>query len=321
MAKRRRKAGTKDIVDKSKEEQTDRIRATNKRYYQKRRSHPELREKKRLQTAQRRAEKKAAKRRWDPPKKSKPEVEEHERSYESASITDELRVDSPHLGAHSQTPVVPFQTATESGAVYLTPTPAEQIAMLALAELAQGQISATSNDEAASGPALARQVLSTRSSAIHSGLALARQVSSTRSSVIQVPVEVELISGAAQQVSHRGITPSSRVHAAQMMVAELNSGPMTLPTAAEATTWGDNYAPVPPYCTTMGSNRWDEYYYWSEAVIGQNEWDRPAQLAFARAGKTGETTSEIQQLIGRQEHRQITRSTGHKREIGTEQAR
>ncbi|KAJ7430926.1 hypothetical protein FB451DRAFT_1198542 [Mycena latifolia] len=244
MAKRRRKAGMKEIVDESKEEKTDRIRVTNKRYYQK-------------------AEKKAAKCRWDPPKKSKPEVEEHERSDESATITNELRVDSPHLGARSQTPVVPCQTATEGSTVYLTPTPAEQIAMLALAELAQGQISATSNDEAASGPLWL-----------------------DKSSAIQVPVEVELISGAPQQVLHRGITPSSWVHAAQMMVAKLNSGPMTHPTAAEATTWGDNYVPVPPYCTTMGSNRWDEYYYWSEAVIGHNEWDRPAQLAFARAGKT-----------------------------------
>ncbi|KAJ7452334.1 hypothetical protein FB451DRAFT_1524247 [Mycena latifolia] len=236
--------------------------------------HPEVRERKRQQMAKMRAARKAAKRRWDPPKKR---LEESVGAPDPTVLSAAGVLDSTNLRVLSQTPdplcenAASRVSAAEGSVACPSRTSAEHMAVLALAELAQGQTTAIANGVREPEDSV---------------LALAMQLSSTRSSV-------------PERVSHPGdprLTPtrsirpgpSARIRASQLMVAKLNSGPMTRPTTAEATAWGDNDAPIPPYCTTMGSDRWDEFYYWSEAVMlldPSNEWDRSTQLAFARAKK------------------------------------
>ncbi|KAJ7449015.1 hypothetical protein FB451DRAFT_1532166 [Mycena latifolia] len=220
------------------------------------------------------AARKAAKRRWDPPKKR---LEESVGAPDPTVLSAAGVLDSTNLRVLSQTPdplcenAASRVSAAEGSVACPSRTSAEHMAVLALAELAQGQTTAIANGVREPEDSV---------------LALAMQLSSTRSSV-------------PERVSHPGdprLTPtrsirpgpSARIRASQLMVAKLNSGPMTRPTTAEATAWGDNDAPIPPYCTTMGSDRWDEFYYWSEAVMlldPSNEWDRSTQLAFARAKK------------------------------------
>ncbi|KAJ7431113.1 hypothetical protein FB451DRAFT_1198311 [Mycena latifolia] len=214
--------------------------------------HPEVRERKRQQMAKMRAARKAAKRRWDPPKKR---LEESVGAPDPTVLSAAGVLDSTNLRVLSQTPdplcenAASRVSAAEGSVACPSRTSAEHMAVLALAELAQGQTTAIANGVREPEDSV---------------LALAMQLSSTRPG------------------------PSARIRASQLMVAKLNSGPMTRPTTAEATAWGDNDAPIPPYCTTMGSDRWDEFYYWSEAVMlldPSNEWDRSTQLAFARAKK------------------------------------
>ncbi|KAJ7091737.1 hypothetical protein C8R44DRAFT_750377 [Mycena epipterygia] len=264
MAKRKRKPAVKEGEQKEiTSEQAERNRASYRRYYER---HPELREKKRVQMAERWAAEKAARRRWDPPKKKKKDRAALEE--DKPDSTDPTGVlNAINLRALSSTPDALLAANTTSGGDgargSLSQTSAEYLAMLTLAEMAEGHAAPEADND--STPALAMQL----------------------SSIRPAPQLMQ------EQWWRLGITGSigafTYVQTLQLMVAELNSGPMSGPTPAEANRWRDEHdPPEPPLLQTMGLERWDELYYWSEQAMlldPANEWDLPAQLAFATAKK------------------------------------
>ncbi|KAJ7437875.1 hypothetical protein FB451DRAFT_1192964 [Mycena latifolia] len=281
MAKRKCKAITGEITDESKEEKAERNRATYKRYYQKKgyrqpsggRTPVKFIVLNKRETT--RAEKKAAKRRWDPPKKVKSEVQEHEQTDESVSIGDEQSggvLGSPQLGARSQTPV-PCETAAPR-AICVAPMPAEEIAMLTDFKRRHGhRFGQTSLINEVIGDTLGPRFGQT--SVVH-----------------QVIGDKSAGGGTCLRGAPTGFASRNDIQTGSwgpIDGSRAQLGPHDPSNHCRGHHVGDNYAPIPPYCTTMGSNRWDEFYYWLEAVMlvgAQNEWDRAVQLAFARAGKT-----------------------------------
>ncbi|KAJ7112732.1 hypothetical protein C8R44DRAFT_741804 [Mycena epipterygia] len=275
------KRGRAQNFERITEEQTERNRQAYQRYYE---SHPEIREKKRLQMAERRAAAKAAKRRWDPPKKKKSVLVEPEEAHsnpDSPAFCDADVLNATNLRALSRTPDPLRARNSISGARDTGRTPSrmttEDLGVLALAAECAGAALEDDGD---------------------SILALANQLSSISSSAA-LPSRINGTAAALEHLTHgqlwrQGITgsigPLTWVQSLQILVAELNSAPITGPTPAEANHWGDDHdPPEPPLLQTMGLERWDELYYWSEEVMllnPANEWDRPAQLAFAKAKKS-----------------------------------
>ncbi|KAJ7089385.1 hypothetical protein C8R44DRAFT_751400 [Mycena epipterygia] len=191
-------------------------------------SHPEIREKKRVQMAERRAAAKAAKRRWDPPKKKKSVFVEPEEAHSDLDSPDFCGADvlnATNLWVLSRTPDPLHAPKSISGARDNGRTPSQMTTEnLGVLALAAECVAAALEDDGDSILALANQLCSIR------------------------------------------------------------------PMPAEANHWGDDHdLPEPPLLQTMGLERWDELYYWSEEVMllnPANEWDRPAQLAFAKAKKS-----------------------------------
>ncbi|KAJ7453819.1 hypothetical protein FB451DRAFT_1565486 [Mycena latifolia] len=320
MGRRKRKVGTVKenggSQDKISAERAERNRATYKRFYQ---NHPEIREQKRVLMAKMRAEKKAARRRWDPPKReirkalnlTPPPVSLYTPSYLSATeYQNWLNNLQPSTPSHGDSDddrinlrarsvicdVHVIKSADQSSVACHSRTSGEHLAILALAELAQGQPMENPISDTDSVLALAMQLSSSGSSMRVSGRASKLTPPAVVSSAemqsdeqgITLPAGVP---GSVQDLMRRGIkhTPN-RMETSRLMVAH-NSGPLiAAPTAAEIDRWGDAHnPPKPPTLKTMGMARWDELYFWSEAVMlldPTNDWDRATQLAFARARKT-----------------------------------
>ncbi|KAJ7118298.1 hypothetical protein C8R44DRAFT_738242 [Mycena epipterygia] len=268
MGKRKRKLSAV-VGDNNEitEEQTERNRQAYKRYYK---SHPEIREKKRLQMAERRAAAKAAKRRWDPPKKKKVvpvEPEEADSNPDSPNFCGADVLNATNLRALSRIPNRLVAPNSVSGPRDAGRTPSCVI-----------------------NPTLILVNINVPVSNASSSAAAASRINATAAAL------EHLTHG---QVWHQGISgsmgPLTGVQSLQILVAELNSSPIAGPTPAEANHWGDDHdPPEPPLLQTMGLERWNELYYWSEEVMlldPPNEWDLPAQLAFVKAKKSIMTAS------------------------------
>ncbi|KAJ6586361.1 hypothetical protein DFH09DRAFT_1308392 [Mycena vulgaris] len=283
MGKHKRKGGT--VVGRITEEKAERNRQAYQRYYH---SHPEIHNKKRIQMAERRASAKAAKRRWDPPKKAKaaPIVPEDHSDASINSISGGRLLDATGLRALTKTPdrLCEHQEHTSgasgtAGSVRcVSQTSAEHLVMVTLAGMTLGRPADTGapNDDGDSVLAKAMQ-LSSLSSSVVSRTQLAQRDN--------LPTELT-----KEQTVHLAISNSTAtwIQAAQVMVADLNAVPLAGPTPAEASAWGKRHYPeIPPWMETMDYDHWLEIHRWAEKAMpsGDNTWDRAGQLAFAKHEK------------------------------------
>ncbi|KAJ7881648.1 hypothetical protein B0H13DRAFT_2345091 [Mycena leptocephala] len=226
---------------------------------------PQIREKQRVQAAERRAALKASRRRWDPPKRPQAISQVQE---DIAACTEDPRPGPAASNTfsfqdHRARDGLSFPGSeledSERPAAGTTgsPTPDERIACTALAELAQGPM----QFDADKSPT-ACQKSPTFAGSVHSKdsvLERAMQLTSTEASGVRFPPKFFLEDGPVALASRTGklpagVTPLSRVQelklhytgnvgqltpvqSAQILVAKTNAGTLIRPTLAERMAW------------------------------------------------------------------------------------
>ncbi|KAJ7450109.1 hypothetical protein FB451DRAFT_1410455 [Mycena latifolia] len=297
------------------EERAERRRATDRARYHR---NPQIREKKRVQMAEKRAAVRARRRQWDPPKKTRGEVQLDTEEFHSFLEAHRGRTPSHSLTAPTTGNQIDASFSIEnsghkedrgSGAPACA-TSAELLATIVLAEMARARVAAVGQqDDRISLLALATQPspVSLPEDAEDSVLALAMQLSSTRSSAARCQASTEsprqetgddtlqvlppgvspLTAKQSLRLQDSGtIGPLTPVQRAQVAVAELNSGDLLGPTPVEANLWADQIdLELPPELQTMGRERWLEIYDWNISVAANHdeEWDEEAQRAMLEA--------------------------------------
>ncbi|KAJ6626170.1 hypothetical protein B0H10DRAFT_1942018 [Mycena sp. CBHHK59/15] len=225
---------------------------------------PDIRERRRIQVAERRAAKKMERQRWDPPKgknvAENTEDEDFDADDPGARISRKqtdcsLISDDQDLGeesaavdlraAHSESSLLtwdlnadvldPTSEVEASRGTHASPTSDEWVATQALATLAalaepgadvSRLIGWTIPPAAAIYPALAAQTYA----ACHAPTGVTMAAAGNGPDVRSPPIS-------------EGVGPLSRVQAAQARVAALNSGNLTRPTSADAAQWGRRSVP------------------------------------------------------------------------------
>ncbi|KAJ7119208.1 hypothetical protein C8R43DRAFT_960141 [Mycena crocata] len=225
-------------------------------------AHPELREKNRLRAAERRITERARRRQWDPPRKLKtPLTHESLRKLGSLKstvlLTDEggtiKTLQEPRSGQD-----VPLENDNTSALCVTrgtTPsiTSAECVAAAALVGMANA--GSIHNDTVGT--------LRDENDVDHDTESLG-EVSSA-SWAVGVISDYPWI-----QRQDQTYAPDQRpwtwMQTIQGEIAKLNSGPLTAPTAEEASGWEDIIVDVPPWLKTMGAKRWIEIQSWAENI-------------------------------------------------------
>ncbi|KAJ7459012.1 hypothetical protein FB451DRAFT_1507231 [Mycena latifolia] len=251
---------------------------------------PQIREKKRLQMAEKRAAIRARRRQWDPPKKTPVEVQLRTEQFHNLLEADTCR--SPARSTTAPTTAEQLEVRQTSGRNDERPsgspafaTSAERLATIVLAGMARARAAAVDSRDDTSLLSLATQPSPVRDGE-DSILALAMQLSSTGPSSARsqaLPLQEIPDVGGSIRVLPPGVSPLTTmqslhlqasgtigpltpVQRAQVAVAELNSGDLLGPTPAEANLWADeNDLEFPPELKTMGRERWLEIYAWDKS--------------------------------------------------------
>ncbi|KAJ6566709.1 hypothetical protein B0H19DRAFT_1352382 [Mycena capillaripes] len=229
--------------------------------------HPEIREKKRLQMAQRRAAKKADRRRWDLPKKYHSPVKDTLANEDDIHLADSERVNlSPVRFEQDHS----SKAGAAKGSVD-SQTSAERLAALVLAGMVHGQTLGAVGDRENDGIStpVVSQLVDTPW--VHSSPGQLRQQNDN--------LGISVLKG-----SITGTGPT-QVEAAQLRVARLNVVPLTGPTPAEALSWENSEGgQVPPDLQTLTFRRWRQIFFWAQDVGGQmledRNWNQAAHQEF-----------------------------------------
>ncbi|KAJ7242211.1 hypothetical protein C8J57DRAFT_1477461, partial [Mycena rebaudengoi] len=230
-----------------------------------------IREKRRIQMAEKKAEKQRRRRQWDPPKKSKPPIESYPSNGDAHSSADLLDLCTPSIGGSRHAD--PGDADTTSGVdaapnTVASPTSEELAVSNALIALAQPDflgnkskptLSLNGNSDSVLAMALlldgnsandADEVRELERNAIHEPHILAdvqNTLAHPREDCVEHktlgPIEdTPLSSGIASVSMHevnleRSGCVGERVQASQIRIAELNSAALTAPTASERASW------------------------------------------------------------------------------------
>ncbi|KAJ7469198.1 hypothetical protein FB451DRAFT_1400754 [Mycena latifolia] len=290
------------------EERAERRRATDRARYQR---NPQIREKKCLQMAEKRAAIRARRRQWDPPKKTPAEVNLRTEQFHNLLEADTRA--SPAHSATAPTTAEQLEVRQTSGRNDERPsgspafaTSAERLATIVLAGMARARAAAVDRRDDTSLLSLPTQPSPVRDGE-DSILALAMQLSSTgpssaRSQALPLQ-EIPDVGGGNIRVLPPGVSPLTAmqslhlqasgtigpltpVQQAQVAVAELNSGDLLGPTPAEANLWADkNDLEFPPELKTMSRERWLEIYAWDKSIGANHDegWDEEGQCTMLQA--------------------------------------
>ncbi|KAJ7217442.1 hypothetical protein C8J57DRAFT_1537708 [Mycena rebaudengoi] len=240
-----------------KEERAQRHREAVQRHYKK--NDTTIREKRRLQMAQKKAEKKLRRRRWDPPKKIKrvdsPVLSDNGDRSGPAGSVDSLSSAAPAMAlerdlcsdAHT-----PISSSSFNGGIHDTELASE---VDAVAGTVSSQHSRTFAQIAA--PDTVSQNSRTSAEIIATNALMALHQFNPPSGPGAESVDVQGADGSLDSVfemalllssdgdssavlgvhKHDHVHPSSRVQAGQIRIAELSSGPVTAPTEEDAAAW------------------------------------------------------------------------------------
>ncbi|KAJ7916076.1 hypothetical protein B0H13DRAFT_2323765 [Mycena leptocephala] len=249
------------------------------KYYAK---HPEIREKRRIDMANKRATIKAKRRLHDPPRKTKRLATPEPRVPSEPDETDKVVSQAPtwngsqHMAAESD---VPMQTAaracSQSSAECLPTTPAPRDPSATRKE-SQHTMERSDVPMRTAASACSRTSAERLTTLVLTEMAMGREAAG------------DAPASAHQSLIGLEVGPSA-APTAQMLVAELNAVPLAGPTPAEAWRWGlSRRAWDLPPSQQLSVVRWVHIATWTAKVAVDttsdgNAWDRGAQLIWNRA--------------------------------------
>ncbi|KAJ7067681.1 hypothetical protein B0H15DRAFT_958207 [Mycena belliarum] len=254
----------------------ERRRAADRARYQK---NTDCRDRRRVLLAEQKAAARARRRQWDPPKKNATNMN----LLSAANVTNlEDRPDFDRLGLLPPNSDPNHYASVQSAEAQSVPslTPAEKLATMVLAGMAQARVAAVEHH--------------CWSTSVADTNVAPPDYTSKNSALTRLQ---ELPPGAAPLNAKQSLNlllcgaigPLTEVQRAQVLLADLNSGPLLGPTPAEANRWANwRRKRSPPELTTMSMERWIEIACWYGGVQVEhdNGWDAAAQQVFFGAQKS-----------------------------------
>ncbi|KAJ6538209.1 hypothetical protein DFH09DRAFT_1324075 [Mycena vulgaris] len=277
------------------EAKAQRHRETERAYY---RRHPEIREKKRVQMAEKRAAIRARRRQWDPPKKIKPQLPP------SFSPGPDEQLNSQVCGMTLPSPGLPVRSASrnnvaspgdnsatedvarpQDAASVGSATSAERLAAMILTGMAHQRMvtAAGITEDNAHSPRSFPIRLSSCGEEEDSILAKAMELSSISSSELERAVHDAAQTHAPDAPAACGSTGAVPLlpQAPVAMVEPAGSRRVLEPTREEADHWADNlYPECPAHSQTISRQRWLDIRTWEGAVAAHHDegWDGAGHL-------------------------------------------
>ncbi|KAJ6583428.1 hypothetical protein DFH09DRAFT_1308940 [Mycena vulgaris] len=268
------------------EAKAQRHRETERAYY---RRHPEVREKKRVQMAEKRAAIRARRRQWDPPKKIKPQLPPSLSPGPDEQLNSQvcgMTPPSPGLPASRNDVASPGDNSAaedvakpQNAASVGSATSAERLAAMILAGMAHQQLvtaAGITEDNAHSLRSFPIQ-LSSCGDEEDSVLAKAMELSSISSSELERAVHDAAQTHAPDVTGACGSTGAVPLLAqAPVAMVERESRQVLEPTREEADHWADTlYPEFPAHAQTISRQRWMDIRTWEGAVAAHHDegWD------------------------------------------------
>ncbi|KAJ7811445.1 hypothetical protein B0H13DRAFT_2383924 [Mycena leptocephala] len=275
-------------------------------------AHPEIREKRRIEMARKRAAIKAKRRVRDPPKKKKPSITPEPCNPSERDPTDEVvsqANDSQHPTADSDVPMQMAGSAcSHSSAERLATTPQaldppeardltdEVVSQAATRKESQHTTPISDVPMQTAASACSRTSAERLATLVLTEMAMGREavddaLASAHQRLIGLEVGPSAVPASTQDLMTLpgAVGPFTWAETARMLVAELNAVPLTGPTPAEAWRWGLprrawDWAPSP----LLSAARWVHIATWTarvgvETTSDGNAWDRGTQLIWNRA--------------------------------------